>query len=537
MKSLLTLLFMLIASLKGLGQDISNFTQFFINPYTLNPSYAGVEGQTALFLGYRKQWTSIEGAPAIGNFSVHTPLTKKLNLGFNATSDKRGITQLSAAMVTMGYTATIDNNTAVRFGLSAGYGYNSVDLSNVGNSIASDPALAKLLSQSSFLIGNVGVSFHQKTFHAGVSMPNIFQSIYLSKDAFSITALDPFQSVVIHASNRFYFNRDQNVFEPYLIYRLNGPLPSQFEVAAVLHLRHLVWVGASYKQQFGISGLFGFKLQKQLAVGFSYSIKNSGENQIPSPSYEIQLGYLLKNRKKDVNMYSFVDTEKERRHKKTTAQVAADRKKQQQVLDKRLEEDKKKHEAQLAKQKQEQAAKAQTKPVAKVEKPITKVEEEPIAKVEEKKDTIAHTHSGGPRLKTKLDPLAVDNGNPQHIEEQEKLTRLETHADNPTEHHNNEVEHPHAERHEFVKKGEHREEMDYGDYVVVGVFRGRTNAESFNKGLQNMAFATDFGFLTEKSLWYVYIAETKDINEAKAARNKYRKMKLFRDAWLLTVHK
>jgi type IX secretion system PorP/SprF family membrane protein len=521
MKSWLMLLFVLVASLKGLGQDISNFTQFFINPYTLNPSYAGVEGQTALFLGYRKQWTSIEGAPAIGNFSLHTPLSKKLNLGFSATSDKRGITQVSAALVTIGYTATIDNNTAVRFGLSAGYGYNSVDLSNAGNSITSDPALAKLLSQNSFLIGNAGISFHQKTFHAGVAMPNIFQSIYLSKDAFSITALDPFQSIVIHASNRFYFNRDQNVFEPYLIYRLNGPLPSQFEVAAVLHLRHLVWVGASYKQQFGLSGLLGLKLQKQLAVGFSYSIKNAGENQIPSPSYEIQLGYLLKNRKKDVNMYSFVDTEKEKPHKKTTAQVAADRKKQQQVLDKKLEEDKKKHEAQLAKQKQEQVAKA----------------EEAIKKVEVPPDTTTHTHSGGPRLKASIDPLAPDNGSPQHLEEQEKIARLETHADNPTELHNSEVEHPHAERHEFVKKGEHHEEIDYGDYVIVGVFRSRPNAESFNKGLQNMTFATDFGFLTEKNLWYVYIAETNDINEAKAARDKYRKMKIFRDAWLLTVHK
>src|SRR5579859_90967 len=328
-----------ILSLNVYSQDISNFTQFFINPYTLNPSYAGVEGRTALFAGYRKQWSSIDGAPTIGIFSFHTPINKKVSFGFAATSDKRGITQVSAAMATIGYVATIDDATSIRFGLSAGYGYNSVDFTNVGN--LNDPALANLMNKTSFLIGNAGVSFHRKTFHAGFALPNIFQPIYMSKDAFTITALKPFQSVIVHASNRFYFNRDQTVLEPYLIYRLNGPLPSQLEAAAVLHLQHLVWVGASYKQQFGISGLMGFKVQNQFAFGFSYSIKNSGQNQIPAPSYEVQLGYLVGNKKKDVNAYSFVNTQKEKVKKKTAAEIAADRKKQQQILDKKLEDERK----------------------------------------------------------------------------------------------------------------------------------------------------------------------------------------------------
>src|SRR5258706_3816222 len=267
MRFYFTLLVAGTLSFQGFGQDISNFTQFFINPYTLNPSYAGVEGRTALFAGYRKQWSAIDGAPVITNFSLHTPLNKTLNFGMALASDKRGITQVSSGMVTIGYTAAIDNTTSVRFALSAGYGFNSVDFTNVGN--LNDPALASLMTKNSFLIGNAGVSFHKKTFHGGIAMPNIFQSVYLSKDAFSITALKPFEAIVVHASNRFYFNNDQNVFEPYLIYRLNGSLPSQLEAAAIVHLQHLMWVGASYKQQFGISGLLGFKVQNQFAIGFS----------------------------------------------------------------------------------------------------------------------------------------------------------------------------------------------------------------------------------------------------------------------------
>lgn len=522
-----------VVSLAGFSQDISNFTQFFLNPYTLNPSYAGVEGRTALFAGYRKQWSAIEGAPVIGTFSFHTPLNKELSFGMALANDKRGITQVSSGLATIGYTITIDDITSVRFGLSAGYGYNSVDFTNVGN--LNDPALANLMSKNSFLIGNAGVSFHKKTFHAGLALPNIFQPVYLSKDAFSITALQPFQSIVLHASNRYYFNRDQNVFEPYLIYRLNGPLPSQFEAAAVLHLQHVVWVGASYKQQFGISGLFGFKVQNQFALGFSYSIKNSGENQIQSPSYELQLGYLVGNKKKEVNAYSFVNTQKEKIRKKTAAEIAAAKKKQQQIMANKIAEDKKKHDAQLAKEKEAQLAK--NKPKTETKPVVETAAVTPLVTATPKRDTTR----GGPRMKHQADLITIQEQqsitDAQHLEEQEKLKRLETHADNPIEEHKSEVEHPHAERHEFVKRGEHHEELDYGTYVISGVFRTKVNAENFSKGLTKMSFTSDFGFLTEKNLWYVFVYQTDNVEDAKTERNKVRKLTIFRDAWLLTVHK
>jgi type IX secretion system PorP/SprF family membrane protein len=559
-----------VASFDAISQDISNFTQFFMNPYTLNPSYAGVEGRTAFFAGYRKQWSSIEGAPVIGIFSFHTPVNNKVSIGMAFANDKRGITQVSSGMATGAYTVSIDNTTAIRFGLSAGYGYNSVDFTNIGN--LNDPAIASLMTKNSFLIGNAGVSFHKKSFHVGLALPNIFQPVYLSKDAFNITALKPFQSVIFHASNRYYFNKDQNVFEPYLIYRLNGPLPSQFEAAAVLHLQHMIWFGASYKQQFGISGLFGFKVQNQFAIGFSYSIKNSGDNQIQSPSYEVQLGYLVGSKKKDVNAYSFVNTTKEKVRRKTAAEIAADRKKQKQIMDQRLADNKKKHDAQLANDqaaadaaKKAAAAKAAQNQVAKNNATTNAAQQKQVAtntapknetktpvKTDEKAvtpvltpvltQTRRDTARGGPRMKHSQDLLAIQEQTPtaadlQHQEEQEKLKRLETHANNPLEEHKSEVEHPHAERHEFVKKGVHHEELDYGTYVIAGVFKSRGNAESYSKGLTNMKFDADFGFLTAKDLWYVFISQSDNVDDAKAQRDKFRKTKIFRDSWLLTVHK
>src|SRR5688572_2945591 len=110
------------------AQDITNFTQFFINPYSINPSYAGIEGRSALSLVYRKQWASIEGGPSIANLSFHTPTAFGLNYGLNFTNDAKGILSTSAASLTLGYTLTLDPKKFIRFGISGGVAYNALDL-------------------------------------------------------------------------------------------------------------------------------------------------------------------------------------------------------------------------------------------------------------------------------------------------------------------------------------------------------------------------------------------------------------------------
>ena len=533
----------------SLAQDITNFTQFFINPYAINPSYAGIEGRSMLSLVYRKQWSGIEGAPTIANLSFHAPTVFGLNYGVNVTNDSKGILSTSAASLTGGYTLTFDKHKFIRFGISAGVAYNTIDLDEFEGTV--DPALIKALDKNASLIGNAGLSFHLNTVHFGASLPNIFAPSFVSKDAFSVTEVKPFQSVIVHASNRFYFAKDKHVFEPYLIYRINQDLPSQIEAAAVLHLNHVLWLGGSYKQDFGISALGGIKLQNFFLIGGSFSVKNTGDNELNSPSFEVQLSYIFGAKKKDIPVYSFVNTVKEKEKKKTPAQLAAEKK--------RAEEEKKKKEAEaLAKKQQEETKRqeelakkqqeAEAKRLADLAKnqPVTQptvqppVEPQPQPQPTKEEPVVTTTpikkHDGGPRLKSETLAIQMPTYDTAHHEEKARITRLEEHAADPDEHHEETVDfHPNAERHEFVKRGGHHEELEVGDYVVAGVFKSSENADHFSDGLKKLGFSADYGHLTEKNLWYVYIAQSGDINTARTERDKYRKMKIFRDAWLLTV--
>lgn len=520
------------------AQDITNFTQFFINPYSINPSYAGIEGRYALSLAYRRQWSGIEGGPSITNLTFHVPSVLGINYGLNITNDTKGILKTSAAAITVGYTLTIDKHKFIRFGLSGGAAFNLLDVNEFEN--ITDPALANLLDKNVSLIGNAGLSFHFNTVHFGAALPTIFAPAYVSKDAFSVREVKPFQAVIVHASNRFYFAKDKYVFEPYLIYRINEGLPSQFETAAVLHMNHVLWVGGSYKQDFGISALGGVKLQNFFLIGGSYSLKNTGINELNSPSFEIQLSYIFGAKKKDIPVYSFVNTVKEKEKRKTPAQVVAEKrkaeeeKKKTEALAKKQQEEKRLADA--SKKQQEEAArqaalaKKDTEPVKEPAiEPVKEPAVEPIIAIEKK-------HDGGPRLKS--DVLAIDlpSYDTAHHEEQARISRLEEHAADPDEHHGDAADsHPNAERHEFVKRGGHQEELEAGDFVVSGVFKSSLNANHFADGLKKLGFEADYGHLTEKNLWYVYISQSNDINTARADRDKFRKMKIFRDSWLLTV--
>ena len=505
------------------AQDITNFTQFFINPYSINPSYAGIEGRSALSLAYRRQWMDVEGGPAIANLTFHAPTPFGLNYGLSFTNDARGILSTSSASLTFGYTLKLDKHKFIRFAVSGGAAYNTIDLDEFEGT--TDPALINILDKNASLIGNAGLSFHFNTVHFGASLPNIFAPAYVSEDAFTIKEVKPFQSVIVHASNRFYFNKDKHVFEPYLIYRINQDLPSQIEAAAVLYLNHVIWFGGSYKQDFGISALGGVKVQNFFLIGGSYSLANTGENELNSPTFEVQLSLIFGAKKKDVPVYSFVNTVKEKERKKSTSAS-------QQIAEKRkADEEKKKKEAAALAKKQEEEAKAAAAAAALAKKPVEPVKE-PVV-------TPPVKHDGGPRLKSEV--LAIDMPTTNaydtaHHEEQARISRIEEHSADPDEHHGESPDaHPNAERHEFVKRGGHQEELEVADYVIVGVFKSDANATHFADGLKKLGFTADYGHLTEKNLWYVYIAQATDINQARAERDKYRKMKIFRDAWLLTV--
>ncbi len=295
------------------AQISPSFTQFFLNPYRINASYAGIEGRPVIYLAHRQQWVGIEGAPVTTTFSIHTPLRMGLNLGADFYHDTRSILRTSAFLFTAGYTVSFSQKDFLRFGLSGGLGFRNIDLSQVDN--PSDPALLNAIDNNLYINGNFGISFQTGYFTIGLSLPNLFEPNLNNTTTFENGTIAPLNEIIANASYRFYFGLDDYAFEPHVVYRYSNVLPHQFEAVGVFHLKNVVWIGGSFRQDYGVSALGGVKIKNKMLIGYSYGLGIQSLPGIGKSTHEfnlsLQLGRERRSRRKTQNVYlSFIDTER-----------------------------------------------------------------------------------------------------------------------------------------------------------------------------------------------------------------------------------
>ena len=470
------LIFLILSPAFLFAQVNTNFTQFFINPYIYNPSYAGADAQSALFLSYRNQWTGFEGAPTVANASFHAPAGKNVGVGINIFNEQKSILQSTSALLSFSYAVPLGVGNYLRFGISGGGAFNGVDI----NEIPDDPVYSDIMENNLYLVGNAGVSLQIKTFQLGIAAPNLFTEDYITTENFTVGEIEPMEQLLISASNRFYFANGRHIFEPVILYRYSDILPTQLEAAAVVHLNHTVWFGGSYKEDFGVSALGGFKINKKFGVGYSYSLATSGINEINRPTHEVHISILLGEKIEDRLAFSFINSEKEKKKPKRRPPIA----------------------------KKEEPVKEEPK----AEEPVEEEEEIEEEVREEVEDPIIVTPQDPEEVETEEEPVE------EVIEEKEDEQASVTPGPQVV-----------------VKKGDHLLELQEGNYVVVGAFSSYENAEKFSDQLFAKGYPTKFGYTSEKGYWYVYLFQSDDLAMTRQERDRARQKDLFSKAWVLTV--
>lgn len=495
-----------IATFNGFSQNIPIYTQYIVNPYIYNPAYAGLEGKSTVGLTYRKQWYGINNAPTTTNFVFHTPLFLGLNMGLNVTQDNYGIFKTSSALLSVGYTIGLGWNHYLSVGISGGAGFNNIDFTNVN---PNDPAFGNIIEQNTYLDGNAGVAYHIGNFNVGVSLPRMFQTETFPTQTFDAGTLGLIKNYIITADYMLYFADDNFAFQPYALYRSYDGYTPQVEGGGIFHIKNLLWVGGAYRQDFGIAGMAGVKVKGSFSFGYSYEIPAVKATNINKTSHEILL------------TVSF--GKKNKRSKKHATFLAS----------KKPEKEKKK------------------KAVAKKEEP----KEEPV-KEETQTNTLPEkeTNNGGAIVagavvvaatndddkkedlvvkETTPDPTPFQTTTPPPITVIPPPKDTTPIADVPLVVKTEKVE-------EFkpavvAKKGNHPFELDRGHYVVVGVFGVFENAVGYSDKAQSQGYDTEYGFNSDKKLFYVVIHYADDPEITRQKRDSLRKVKQFEKAWYLLV--
>jgi type IX secretion system PorP/SprF family membrane protein len=498
---LAALIVVMLANGEIKAQNYPIYNGYFLNPYIYNPAAAATE-RLQVNASYRRQWFGIPGAPSISSLTASTLLDgTRAGIGFKVSTFSRGILNSTDASVAYAYGVPLSKVNKLFFGLSGGMVSNTLNLSDVAN-----PADAALTNASTGIVPNAsfGVLFKNSNgLNLGFTLPKLFgvQS-YNSKYSFSysdnmiftasFSRWQPSAPTAKRGKSRNYKSKkSSNVpLELFAIYRYSS-FGGLYEATGKFNFNTSVWLSATYRQYAGIIPGLGINTDN-VSLGYFYEPGVGGD--MPLKTHEILLNIHL-------------GKDKKYREKKPVPPPS-------------------------------KITTAPQKVVAKVpDKKIEPVTKPPVVppKVEKKDSVVVHQ----PRFKKGADPLAnvVSDTAGQYQRNLEERKALEKHiAEHAEGKHDDTHDQPVNQRHDFVKRGTHHEELEVATFVIAGAFQSRSNAEHYVSTLRSLGYKdADFGHLSVRNLWYVFIAEEAEIPDARKARNELQKNKIFRDVWLLTV--
>ncbi|MEQ8715601.1 MAG: type IX secretion system membrane protein PorP/SprF, partial [Cyclobacteriaceae bacterium] len=276
------------------AQEPPVFSQFFMNPFIYNPAYAGVEGHSVFFLMYRQQWANIDGAPAIYHGSFHTPLPNGIGVDGSVFSQTQGLLTNAGIKGAASYLVNFDRTHFLRFGMSIGVGTSTINFDQLDD--PTDPAFANLANDEMYAIGEFGATYHTGHFNFGFALPSLFSQEITSTDDFTPIRVKPLDRALLKMNYRGHIS-DDFAIEPHLIYRYSKNSADQFEIATILHIKHIVWAGASYRQDAGMIGLIGAKIKEKIGIGYAYEMGKPDISNLTGNTHEIHLGFHLGSKK------------------------------------------------------------------------------------------------------------------------------------------------------------------------------------------------------------------------------------------------
>ncbi len=546
-KVLFFLLF-LVASFVGLSQQPLVYNQFFMNPYVYNPAYAGVEGHSVLFLMYKNQYSNIEGAPRTYHANFHVPLRGGIAFGASAYNETHGVLNTVSGKVSAGYLLSIDREHFIRFGLSVGAGNNTINVSEFDS--PNDPAFTDIVNNSSFLVGDFGLTYHFDHFNVGFAMPSLFGYQVFTENSFSPITIKAHENVLFKMNYRGHIS-DDIAFEPHIIYRYNKVLPDQYEGTLIVHLAHIVWLGGTYRQDAGIIGLLGAKIKESLAIGVAYEVGNFNYTNQLGPSYEIHVGYHIGAKKDHAeHVSSFIKSHRlsaEERAEK----AELERQRRLQALEDARNQQSEADELTILQTPDETQTQPTNEPLANDPSVNPGVTNDPVVTNTDQagqsgsQTQVDNSQGQGLNQQTGVqdpqipdprtqDPVRDQSGQSTTIPNQAEIDRGDPQL---TQDFRTPSELAKSDQHMEVRRGGHMLELPAGTYVVAGVFEFFENAEEYSDRLFNRGFHdVKVGYLTARGYYYVVIFQSNNLTPARTERQRVRRMSGLSDVWVLKVN-
>ncbi|MGB3852575.1 MAG: type IX secretion system membrane protein PorP/SprF [Tunicatimonas sp.] len=332
MKRIYLLSLLLTATSVCYGQQPFRFSQYFQNLIAVNPAVAGIEDFTDLKVGYRQQWTGVNGSPQTFYLSAHAPLAAKPReftyqnnalrisdpsafgqletqsalgrgtrvrhgIGGYVINDQQSVFQQTQAFLTYAAHLPIGARTRLSLGASAGINNRRIDASGITlPSQNDDDVINRILSQSdgatSFDL-NLGLFLYAENYYLGYSVDRILRNPVATGVADSEDARQNLYHYGL-LGGRFRLSNSFMLL-PGAFVGVSEVLPVTYDLNLRLRYQETVWVGASYRNSGTIAAMLGLNISNQFNINYAYDYGLGAVSDFRSGTHEIVLGFTLFN--------------------------------------------------------------------------------------------------------------------------------------------------------------------------------------------------------------------------------------------------
>jgi type IX secretion system PorP/SprF family membrane protein len=280
------------------AQQVPMYSQYIMNGFLINPSFAGRDGYTTVNLTVREQWVGMAGAPSTYAASFQTRILKNSFISKSTAVRKKIVKPTKGGKVGLGGYIFNDNNGIMhRTGISLDYAYHIPmgrtggipnDLSfglamtayqfavNTTGAILSrqDDPLLNSYDRSVFIPDfSFGASFTTTKYYVGFAMSNLLRGSLLIADT-SSTKRNELGNYFLTGGIKFPLTPDW-ILEPSALIKASDMLLKsiQMDLTARVYYKEDYWVGLSWRTNDAIIALMGLKYDRfYFAYAFDFTL-------------------------------------------------------------------------------------------------------------------------------------------------------------------------------------------------------------------------------------------------------------------------
>lgn len=271
---------------------------YMFDPLLVNPAYAGTHVQLSATAIYRNQWVNFDGAPKTFTGTVHSGFRKaRVGLGIIFGNDQIGVHSDNSLYGVYSYKIPVSprkNGGVLSMGIQGGF---NVLRSNYFKTTPRDGAEIGAISKFNPNFGG-GLFYRGSKAYAGISVPYILNNKI-------IDIIDPEMDTTLSTSGkqqRYYYlmggftkslSKDVK-WMPSTLIRVQHNAPLSFDINSMFIFYDVVGLGASYRLNDAVIGLFELQINENFHVGYAYDITMSDIRLYSNGSHEIMINYRIK---------------------------------------------------------------------------------------------------------------------------------------------------------------------------------------------------------------------------------------------------